>query len=118
MASYEAEGLDLSDSWEHAQRGSFLGSAPVQAEVGRRYRIEDQSQAVQLLEEAVAFAESEGWTMTQPLQDNPDFYRGTKALVPGSGELGIFLVAVDAIDDPGGPRQLGVKIEFDPVPTD
>jgi hypothetical protein len=118
MASYEAKGLVLFDSWEHAQRGSFLGSAPRQAGVGRTYRIEDQSQAKQILGDAVEFAEAEGWAMTQPISDNPDFYVGTKELVPGSGELSLGLGAVDPINDPDGPIQLVLHLEYDPVPME
>lgn len=118
MATYEAEGLVLSDSWEHAQRPSLFGAAPRQAEVGRSYRIEDQSQAEELLADAVAFAESEGWTMRASLTGSPDFYRGTKELVPGSGELSLALGAADPINDPDSPRQLNVHLKFDPVPTE
>ncbi len=118
MASYEAEGLVLSDSWEHAQRPSLLGAAPRQAEVGRSYRIEDQSQAEELLDDAVAFAESEGWTMRASLTGTPDFYRGTKELAPGTGELSLALGAADPINDPDSPSQLNVHLKFDPVPTE
>lgn len=105
------------DAWEHAQRSSFLGSAPRQAEVGRTYRIEDQSQARSLLVDAVEFAESEGWEMTQPLENKPDFNSGAKELAPGTGELSIALGAVDP-GEPQGPRQLSIYIRFDPLPTD
>lgn len=118
MAKYEAEGLVVSDSWEYGQRSSFLGSAPVQAEVGRTYRIEDQSQAVPLLSDAVALAESEGWTMSKSLTGRPDQYRGTKELAPGSGELSIGLVSADPSNDSDGSRQLVIHLEFDPVPTE
>jgi hypothetical protein len=118
MASYEADGLELSDSWEYAQRPRLSGGVPHQAEVGRRYQIEDQSQAEQLVEDAVEFAESEGWEMKQPLEDKPDFFSGTKELGPGTGELSVFLVAVDPIHDPDGPIQMRLKIEYDPVPTE
>lgn len=118
MASYESEGLELSDSWEYAQRSSFLGSGPVQAEVGRRYRIGDQEQAEHLLNEAVAFAEFEGWSMTRPIADLPHFFGGARELGPGTGELSVFLVAKDPINDPDGPSQLGIKIEFDPAPEE
>ncbi len=115
MASYEAEGLELSDSWEYGYRRRLGGGVPHQPEVGRLYQIEDQSQARQLLQEAVAFAESEGWTMTQSPTDQPDVYRGTKELSRASAELGIGLGAVDPTDDPDGPVQLNVFMEFDPA---
>lgn len=118
MASYEAEGLVLSDSWEHAQRPSVLGAAPRQASVNRSYRIEDQAEAEELLDTAVAFAESEGWTMGPAIGGDPNLFRGTKELVPGSGELTIALGAADPISDPDGPRQLNIHLNFDPVPTE
>ncbi|HUP16042.1 MAG TPA: hypothetical protein VM848_08340 [Acidimicrobiia bacterium] len=108
----------LSDSWEYGQRSSFLGSGPVQAEVGRTYRIEDQSQAEQLLKEAVARAELEGWHAKEPLTERTTLYWGVKELAPGSGRLFIALGAADPINDPNGPRQLSIHLEFDPVPTD
>lgn len=78
MASYGADGLELSHSWEYAYRTRLGGGVPHQPEVARTYRIEDQSRARQLLEDAVAFAESEGWAMTQPLADSPDFISGPR----------------------------------------
>ena len=115
MASYEAPGLRLSDSWEYAYRVRLGGGVPRQAEVSRLYTFEVESQARQLLEEAVAFAESEGWTMTQPLTDHPDSYVGTKELVPGSAKLFMGLGALDPIDDPDGPRDLLINIIFWPA---
>jgi hypothetical protein len=115
MASYQAEGLELSDSWEYAQRGSLLGSGPRQAEVGRTFSIGDQSQAEQLLEDAVEFAESEGWAIRGSLTGRPDFYRGTKDLPPGSARMSISLGAVDPIREPDGPKQLVLHMEYDPV---
>ncbi|MCI0677950.1 MAG: hypothetical protein L0Z63_02765 [Actinobacteria bacterium] len=118
MASYGAEGIVQTDSWDYAQRRSFLGSAPVQAEVGRTYRIEDQSQAGGHLDAAVAFAEAAGWKMSQPLPDQPEFYRGTKDLIPGSARLSLGLVAADPLGNPDGPKQLTIHIEFHPVPEE
>jgi hypothetical protein len=115
MASYEADGLELSDSWEYAYRTRLGGGVPHQPEVARTYRIEDQSQARQLLEDAVAFAVSEGWEMTQPLTNRPDFYSGTKELGPGTGELGVWLGAEDPLHDPDGPRRLKILLEYDPA---
>jgi hypothetical protein len=118
MASYEAEGLVLFDAWVYAQRPRFLGGAPVQAEVGRRYRIEDQSQVGQLLQEAVAYAESEGWTMRESLTGRSTLFVGAKELAPGSGKLMIALGPTDPIDDPDGPIGLAIYLDFDPVPTE
>lgn len=115
MASYEADGLELSDSWEYGYRTRLGGGVPHQPEVARTYRMEDQSRDRQLLEDAVAFAESEGWAMTQPLSDKPDFYRGTKELEPGSARMSLALGAEDPLHDPNGPRQLNIFMEFDPA---
>jgi hypothetical protein len=115
MASYGADGLELSDSWEYAYRTRLGGGVPHQPEVARTYWIEDQSRARQLLEDAVAFAESDGWAMTQPLADSPDFHIGTKNLGPGTAELNIWLGAEDPLDDPDGPRKLKILLEYDPA---
>ena len=115
MASYEAEGLVLFDSWEYRQRSSFLGSGPRQAEVVRRYRVEDQSQAEEILNEAREVAESEGW---QIQQESEFAYSGVRELDPGMGRLFLMLQAEDILDDPDGPRVLAIFLEFDPVPSD
>jgi hypothetical protein len=115
MASYEAPGLKLSDSWQYAYGARLGGGVPYQAEVTRVYAMQDQSHARQLIGEAVASAESEGWTMTQPLRDKPDTYVGTKELVPGTAQLFIGLGVGDPIHDPNGPRVLIINIIFSPA---
>lgn len=67
MASYEADGIVLIDSCERAEEHSLVTDKPVHhAEVGRTYQILDQSRAEQLVAEAAAVAESDGWRFRGP----------------------------------------------------
>lgn len=118
MASYQAEGLELSDSWEYPQGTGFLGSGPDPAEVGRKYRIEDQAQAERLLSDTVEFAESQGWSMSRPPADKPYFYAGEKELAPGSAKLAVALGAEDPLEDPEGPVALRIRMNYWPALTE
>lgn len=118
MADYEAEGIMLIDAWEQAERPGFLGGKPIHAEVRRKYRIVDQSEAEQLLSEAVAFAEAEGWDL-QPSRVSPDtLYIGAKELGPGDGRLSMALGPADPLNDPDGPRVLTILLDFGSVRFD
>lgn len=115
MADYEAEGIELVDGWEQAERPGFLGGKPTHAEVGRTYRIVDQSQAGRILAEAAESAESQGWRM-QP--ESPHEYRGERESTAGMGRLHLSIPAEDALHDPDGPRVLRILLDFGPVRFD
>lgn len=114
MASYEADGIELTATEEFAEStGPFR--KPVHAQVVRTYRIEDQGQAQELLLEAAAFAELEGWRV-RPSRSSPTVgYGGTKQLPPGEARLGVSLSAFDPLHDPDGPRVLRISLDYGPV---
>jgi hypothetical protein len=118
MADYQAQGIELVDAWEQAERPGFLGGKPTHAEVGRTYRIVDQSRVDEILTEAVEFAASQGWRL-QPSGTSPTAGSGgSKELAPGDGRLGISLGAADTLHDPDGPRVLRIHLDFGPVRFD
>ena len=115
MASYEADGIVLIDAWEESEGRDIIMDAPTHAEVGRRYRIEDQNQAEDVLTEAVAFARSQGWRIQA---ESSLEYRGTMETSAGTGRLHLSLPAEDVVQDPDGPRLLRILLDFGPVRFD
>jgi len=118
MAAYEADGIVLIDSWERPEGHSLVTDKPVHAEVGRRYRIVDESRAEQLVAEAAAVAESEGWRLNAPRDDPPTGFRGAKRLVSGDARLIVSLVPEAPSRDSEGTRILRVILDFGSVRFD
>ena len=115
MARYQAEGLDRFDAWSDAEGHDIIMDMPTHAEVGRWYRIENQSQVTALLVEAVSYAEANGWRM-QKVSDRE--YRGAKELEPAMGRLHLSTQPVDVLHDPEGPVGLRIRLDFGPVRFD
>jgi hypothetical protein len=113
MADYQAPGLVLFDTFQLGEHKSVFGSAPVHAKASQWYRIEDQSEVQDRLLEAVAYAESVGWQMQQ---ESAISFSGVKELEPGMGEIFLWLGPEDPLEDPEGPRVLGVRLSFDTAP--
>jgi hypothetical protein len=63
MASYEAEGIELVRSEETPRGTDLVTRKPINAEVRRIYGLEQQSEADQVFEDAIAAAEAAGWDM-------------------------------------------------------
>ena len=116
MANYEAEGLELADSWEYAERPSVVGSPPGHAELERSYRIADSVNIEEVVAEAVAYAESVGWEVGRDSIASR-LYVGTKDLEPGPGRLGISF-GPDVDSYPDGEWHLRIHLDFDPVQSD
>jgi hypothetical protein len=119
MASYEAEGIVLIDSWRQAEGRDLIFRKPIHAKVGRTYRILDQSQQETILAEAVEYAESQGWRLTDPRTNQYGTgYGGSKDLAPGRGRLGISVVPADPLNDPNGPKVLSINLDYGTVRFD
>ncbi|HZD24166.1 MAG TPA: hypothetical protein VE569_12320 [Acidimicrobiia bacterium] len=117
MASYEAEGLIMFDSWERAEGHSLVTDKPVHAEVERVFRLADQGRSERILEEAATYAEENGWRMQRDLTVSTLFV-GAKSMEPGDARLGISLAASDPLHDPDGPRVLRIHLDFGSVRFD
>lgn len=118
MAQYEAEGIALDDTFEQPQHPGSQWRRRTHAEVQRSYRIEDQSQVEEVLEEAVEYAEAKGWRMRASDVSPDSLYMGAKELEPGDGRLFIGLSAADPLNDPDGPRVLTILLDFGSVRFD
>lgn len=101
VASYEAEGITEARRWI-TREGTVLGK-PTYAKVLVVYHIEDQSQVDRVLEEAVAFAEQNGWRM-EPSNLSPPRFRGSKGMgvVDRPGRLSIAVGPEDPLKLPEG----------------
>lgn len=117
MASYEADGIVMIDAWQRAEGRDPFFRKRTPAEVGRVYRISDQGQADQVLEEAATFAQANGWRMQRDMTV-PTLFVGAKSMEPGDGRLGISLAASDPLHDPDGPQVLSIHLDFGPVRFD
>ena len=115
MAEYQAEGINLFDAFESNEHSGFLGGKPGHAEVGRHYRIENQSEVRNHLEEAVEYAKSQGWRIQK---ESDREYRGTRELEPGTGRIHLSTPVEDILNDPNGPRMLRIYLDFGPVRFD
>jgi hypothetical protein len=118
IASYEAEGIVLVDSWERAEGRDLFFRTPTHAEVVRSFRIVDQSRSERVLEEAAAYAEANGWRLAPARTSPATGYRGAKQLAPGDARLVVSLGAADPLHDPDGPRVLRIHLDFGPVRFD
>lgn len=118
MAEYEAEGIELIDSWERGEGRDLFFRKPTHAEVERVFRIVDQSQSKGVLEEAAAYAEENGWRVRDSSTSSNSGYGGAKKLGPGDGRLGVSLIPADPLHDPDGPRVLRIHLDFGPVRFD
>ena len=117
MSSYEAEGIELVDAWEESEGRDIVMDAPTHAQAGRTYRIVDELDAESVLNDAVAFAESQGWRMQQDITVSTLFV-GSKPLPPGDGRLSLALGPADPTQDPDGSRSLNVLLDFGSVRFD
>jgi hypothetical protein len=112
MATYEAEGLVLFDSWEREEGRNIVTDKPAHAEVGRRYRIQDPVQAEEILARVALFAESEGWRVSPTVSDPPTGFRAAKQLGPGEARLIVSLVAEDPSGGSDPPSVLRLVLDF------
>ena len=118
MADYEPDGTELEDSWTDGEGQDVVMDMPTHAGVGRTYRILDQTETKAVLDDAAAYAESQGWRLETSATSPDTSYHGEKELAPGEGNLGISLVAADPINDPEGPQLLRITLEYGSVEPD
>ena len=62
MAGYQSDGIHLIESYERGRGTSLVTGKVEYAKVSRRYELEDPSQASRVLDAAVSYAASHGWT--------------------------------------------------------
>ena len=115
MASYQADGIELIDSSEQGEGTDIVLAMPTNAEVVRRYRIEDQSRTAEVLSDAVAFSESVGWRMQR---ESDSAYLGALDLDVGPGRIHLSTTAEEVLTDPDGPRVLRIYMDFGSVRFD
>jgi hypothetical protein len=108
MASYEADGIELTDRDSQGYRGQRPFSQP--AQVISVFRIVDDSRAEQALDKAVRFAETNGWEMTEDISRDLNF-QGSKDLVVGEGRLIVNIGPMD-LREPGPERALRMYLDF------
>lgn len=113
IASYEAEGIELIRTWQEAQGQGMFGR-PTYATVDRIYRIADQDQLLAVLQDAVSFAESEGWRMEEGITA-PTIFVGEKQLPTGIAEIAITLGTGEVIDEADGSSTLNIHLKYRPV---
>jgi hypothetical protein len=111
MASYETDGVELVDAWEQGEGRDIVTDKPTHAGVVREYRIEVQSEAEDILMDAVVYAGSQGWSIQEDMTSSV-LFNGSKHLPPGEGRLRLALGAADPLEAPDGPRVLTLLLDF------
>ena len=113
MASYQADGIHLIEKQESGRGTSPVTGKVEYAEVSRRYELEDPSQASQVLDEAVSYAASHGWT----IGENDPYEASTGALVVSAtrevdwGVARLDIAVGPSVEEPGTLSRLLIIIQ-------